>query len=147
MSIEAINESTRAASTEPPLADMMMEEIFSPRPVRVKVPTIRPAAARSTATGSMFFAPSIIATMILRGVSHSFRSRLRKLVRITVPMAPSAAYSGDLFQTTRIATRTTIDTRWYPLVSTQKDMPGNCITNEALTESGTPKIPSGVMYM
>ena len=55
--------------------------------------------------------------MILRGVSHSFRSLLRKLVRIVVPIAPSAAYSGDLFQTTRIATRTAIDSRWYPLVS------------------------------
>ena len=114
MSIEAIIERTRAASTDPPLTDMMTEEIFSPRPVSVKVPTIRPAVARSTATGSMFFAPSIIATTILRGVNHSFRSRLRKLVRTTVPMAPSAAYSGDLFQSTRSATRTTIDTRWYP---------------------------------
>jgi len=92
----------------------MIEEIFSPRPVRVKVPTISPAAARRTATGSMFFAPSTIAMTILRGVSHSFRSLLRKLVAITVRMAPSAAYSGDLFQRTRSATSTTIDRRWYP---------------------------------
>ena len=111
ISIEASIARISAASTDPPLTDMMMEEILSPRPVSVNVPTIRPAAARSTATGSMFFAPSIIAVMILRGVSHSFRSRLRKLVRIVVPIAPSAAYSGDLFQMTSRATRTTIDSR------------------------------------
>ena len=41
---------------EPPLADMMRLEILRPRPVSVNVPTINPAAASSTATGSMFFA-------------------------------------------------------------------------------------------
>ena len=111
ISIDAKRARNSAASVEPPLTDMMIEETFSPRPVSVKVPTMSPAAASRTATGSMFLAPSTIAVKILPGVSHSLRSRLIKLVKIVVAIAPSAASSGDLFQITSSATRTTIDSR------------------------------------
>ena len=55
---------------EPPLADIIMPEILRPSPVRVNVPTIKPAAARSMATGRTFFPPSMTASTILFGVSQ-----------------------------------------------------------------------------
>ena len=111
MIMEATVASRMARILEPPLADMMSPEILSPRPVRVNVPTIKPAAAKSIATGSTFFPPSITASTIFTGVSHSLRSLLRKLVSTVVPRAPRAAYSGDLFQTANSRTSITREIR------------------------------------
>jgi len=89
--MEARRARKRATVGMPPLSDIMSPDTFNPRPVNVKVPTMTPAPARSTATGIIFWAPSMAARMIRFGVSHSLRSLLMKLVTITATIAHMAA--------------------------------------------------------
>ncbi len=71
--------STTVRKRRPPASSTIRSAIFSPKPVRVKMPTMIPAVAVVAATERVPFAPASSARSVRRGVRAV--SRRRKLSR------------------------------------------------------------------